>query len=271
MFGFEPFQPLFTPQGMRSSKLRMRGSKPSVGLSRYVHSFVQVSVDKPTPYPVIPDGIASLFISKHATLLVAAMTKVTEFTLPEPGDYFGVRFVPGAIHRILGLDLSETRDQIIDTSRFKGSVLAGLHAKLYPASYEKKVAVTESLLGECWAEAEKKSAKVLDMALRFIYSAQGRLSIEDGLADKLSISPRQLNRIFSTHIGMSAKRFAQVIRMQNVCAYLEGAPSGSLMASEIYGYFDQAHLLKDFKKHLSAYPEAFFKRFQSDFYNTDKS
>ncbi len=270
MFSFDPFQPLFTPQGRRAFALRTRISKPSACLRRHVHSFVQVSVDKPTPYPVIPDGIASLFISKYSTQLVASMTKVMEFTLPEAGDYFGVRFMPGALHRLLGIDLSGTCDQVIDMSRYSGSVLSQLHTKLYPASYEKRVVATESLLGACKAEAETKSSTILDTALTFIYSAQGKLCIEQGLAERLGVSSRQLNRIFAAHIGMSAKRFAQVVRLQNVCEYLADGTSRSLAASGIYGYFDQAHLLKDFKKHLSAYPEAFFKRFQSDLYNTDK-
>ncbi|MFL0799951.1 MAG: helix-turn-helix domain-containing protein [Agarilytica sp.] len=271
MLSFEPFQPLFTPQGSRIFALRTRVSRPSVRLRQYIHSFVQVSVDKPTPYPVIPDGIASLFISKHSTQLVTAMTKVTEFTLPEAGDYFGVRFVPGALHRLFGLDLRDTRDQVIDTSCLKRSALSQMHTRLYPASFERRVAVAESLLGRAQKteRTEKKNASVLDTALAFIYSSQGELCIGEGLADKLGVSPRQLNRIFATYIGMSAKRFAQVIRLQNVCKYLAEVPSGSLVASDIYGYFDQAHLLKDFKKHLSAYPEAFFKRFQSDLYNTD--
>ncbi len=268
MFPFEPFQPLFTTQGLRAFDLSTRVSRPSAGLQRYIHSFVQVSVDKPTPYPVIPDGIASLFISKTSTQLVAAMTKVTEFTLPEAGEYFGVRFVPGALHRLFGIDLSETRDQIIDTSCYEGSVLSRLHTKLYPAPYEKKVAVSESLLDAGKKPQESKNEKVLGAALAFIYSAQGKLCIEEDLAGRLDVSSRQLNRIFASYIGMSAKRFAQVVRLQNVCRYLAEAPSGSLVASGIYGYFDQAHLLKDFRKHLSAYPEAFFKRFRSDLYNT---
>lgn len=111
---------------------------------------------------------------------------------------------------------------------------------------------------------------MIDKALAGIYATKGEIEIEKTLAAGLGVSARHLNRLFASHVGMSAKRFAQVIRMQNVCRFLQESPKSSLLAAIRFGYFDQAHLLKDFKKHIQASPEGFFSRFRSDFYNTSK-
>lgn len=63
------------------------------------------------------------------------------------------------------------------------------------------------------------------------------------------ISPRQLERLFAQHIGVSPKGFASLVRYQSL--WREAVFSSHfdvLDAVERYGYVDQAHLLNSFKQ-----------------------
>lgn len=283
MFGYEPFQPLQSQAGQDAFGLSIETCRPQESLSRLIHSFVQVSVDKPTAYPVIPDGLSALYVGRQSTVCAVSLTRTVDFQLPAAGEYFGVRFFPGALRRLFGLDLTDTSGQLLDAAYLPDKILSSLHKHLFRYdSFEWRVKVCEDavtaiggVIGgvDCRAAKVRESSRfesMIDKALAGIYATKGEIEIEKTLAAGLGVSARHLNRLFASHVGMSAKRFAQVIRMQNVCRFLQESPKSSLLAAIRFGYFDQAHLLKDFKKHIQASPEGFFSRFRSDFYNTSK-
>lgn len=64
---------------------------------------------------------------------------------------------------------------------------------------------------------------------------------------------KQFNRIFSEYVGSNPKEFTRTIRFQRALHILEKQPPISLTALAYQcGYFDQSHLIKDFKA-LSGY------------------
>ena len=66
-------------------------------------------------------------------------------------------------------------------------------------------------------------------------------------ATRLGLSPRQLERRFKTRVGMSPKHFARIRRFQSVFHAMEGAGTGWVDAAIACGYYDQAHLIRDFQ------------------------
>jgi AraC-like DNA-binding protein len=80
-------------------------------------------------------------------------------------------------------------------------------------------------------------------------------------------SARHLNRLFWQYTGLSVKTITQTIRRQHVCRQMFALPGGYLNTALELGFYDQSHLIRDFKKHLLLSPGAFLQRFMSDFYN----
>jgi AraC-like DNA-binding protein len=73
------------------------------------------------------------------------------------------------------------------------------------------------------------------------------------LADAACLSTKQFNRIFSEHIGANPKEFSRTIRFQRALHILGISPQTSLTALAYQcGYFDQSHMIKEFKA-LSGY------------------
>ncbi|HLN95614.1 MAG TPA: helix-turn-helix domain-containing protein, partial [Flavobacterium sp.] len=71
------------------------------------------------------------------------------------------------------------------------------------------------------------------------------------------VSPRQLRRLFDTHVGASAKTFANVVRFQH---YIREASMQKASATAPhfvdYGYYDQAHFTREFKRFYGRTPSA---------------
>jgi AraC-like DNA-binding protein len=75
------------------------------------------------------------------------------------------------------------------------------------------------------------------------------------LAGSLALSERQLERKFVLEVGMTPKRFARVARFRNALQSKAGASSLSwTRVTHDAGYYDQNHLIKDFRDLTGATP-----------------
>jgi transcriptional regulator GlxA family with amidase domain len=68
----------------------------------------------------------------------------------------------------------------------------------------------------------------------------------DALGRLSSLSPRELQRGFRRHVGISPKRLARILRFQEALR-LSGLVPWVEVALRC-GYFDQAHLVRDFRE-----------------------
>ena len=262
---YVPFQPLLTDSGLHSFSLEMQQCPPSKYLAGIVHSYLQILTPKPTPYPMIPDGTQALFVSEDSTNLSGGISQALNLQLPARGEYFGIRFYPGALRHFFKLNIGEIGNQLVDAQFLPARFLARLHEHLYQLdNFQKRALHCDQWL---LRQLEAQPRSIFDQALAFIYKSRGNIEIEQVLARGIGVSSRHLNRLFQQHTGLSTKSFAQTIRFQHVSKQLSVQPESSLKAAMSLGYFDQAHLLKDFKQRVGLSPLPFFNRFMSDFYN----
>ena len=83
----------------------------------------------------------------------------------------------------------------------------------------------------------------------------GRASI-DSVASAAGVSRQHLARAFAYHVGVSPKIFARVVRFRRALA-LAGGRDWAGLAAEL-GYFDQSHLIADFREFAGVTPVPFF-------------
>jgi transcriptional regulator GlxA family with amidase domain len=100
----------------------------------------------------------------------------------------------------------------------------------------------------------------------------GFLSVGE-MADRAALSPRQFERRFRQAVGIPPKLFSRMQRFQRVFGALEGA--GWADAAIECGYYDQAHLIRDFQEFAGKPPAALLaensdlaRHFVSHFSNT---
>jgi transcriptional regulator GlxA family with amidase domain len=76
------------------------------------------------------------------------------------------------------------------------------------------------------------------------------------LADWLGLSPRQLERRFRNEVGLSPKLFSRMQRFQRVFQKMEEPDISWVDAAVSCGYYDQAHLIRDFREFSGRTPSA---------------
>lgn len=99
--------------------------------------------------------------------------------------------------------------------------------------------------------------ELIEHSLRHLEEQQNP-NIEQ-LAGQLSIGRRTLERTFGAAIGISPKQFAGIIRTQHFLKALSQTHTENItqLAYE-FGYYDQSHLIRDFKTKTGITPGKYF-------------
>jgi transcriptional regulator GlxA family with amidase domain len=80
------------------------------------------------------------------------------------------------------------------------------------------------------------------------------------VADEFGVSARTLERRVLDHAGLPPSTLRRVLRFRRAFRLLDQAPPGtwSRIATSA-GYYDQAHLIRDFRQFAGAPPAEFFR------------
>jgi len=86
-----------------------------------------------------------------------------------------------------------------------------------------------------------------------------RVSIEQ-LARNFGLSRQQFTRRFTAATGLPPKQFARITRFQSlVRALLSTDVSGWASACSAIGFYDQAHMINEFRAFAGSSPTTFFR------------
>src|SRR6185295_18077418 len=114
------------------------------------------------------------------------------------------------------------------------------------ASFEHMVAIVQKWLLGKWHHL--KNELPIDRALPYIIK-NGVLSNISEVASQSCVGIRQLERLFQQRIGLSPQFYARLVRFTKAWIIKENNPAikWTNLAYEC-GYFDQMHLIHDFKE-----------------------
>lgn len=97
--------------------------------------------------------------------------------------------------------------------------------------------------------------KIVLASLRHIYAQKGMSSLTKMLKD-IPVTERQLERKFREHIGLTPKKFADIVRFRHLLHGLKQKNQSTNISVISYdcGYYDQSHLNNTFKKFTGLTP-----------------
>ncbi|KQX24264.1 MULTISPECIES: helix-turn-helix domain-containing protein [unclassified Sphingomonas] len=170
---------------------------------------------------------------------------------------FSIRFRPGAIHRLVGLDMTVIANRGVDMADVFGRLAAGLRdAVLGAADFAARVAAAERWLARLADGA--RAADQVDLAARLLLRSGGRIRV-DVLAGWAELSERQFARRFAAQVGLSPKLYARTIRLNATLEARRRRPEAhwTNLAHES-GYADQAHFTRECRDLTGAPPSTFF-------------
>jgi AraC-like DNA-binding protein len=217
-----------------------------------------------TPYVRLPDGQVELVLraagSGDSDWLNVVGTRST--TLRKPGGPHGafcvvVRFRAAGGYPFFGLPLSELTDRMVPIDLLWGGDFAALQDALYSAR-DPRAAVDRVLRARLRGPLlyEPPLAGRIRRGVRWLERESALPSVEQ-LADKLGTSARQLRRSFAEVVGLTPKHYLRIVRFQRArrLARHSAEPNWSAVAKTA-GYFDQAHMIHDFRALCGCTPAA---------------
>lgn len=131
-----------------------------------------------------------------------------------------------------------------------------------------KVACIEDFLLKKLNPISLHDERMLQKSIELIKQQKGQITAST-LSEKVSFTPKSLERKFSQFLGKSPKQFIKLVRFQETLKdFSLNADRNITEYAYRNGYFDQAHFIKDFKTFSGYTPKAFFVRYP-DFNNTN--
>ncbi|BCL69911.1 hypothetical protein TUMSATVNIG1_18670 [Vibrio nigripulchritudo] len=262
---YEPFQPFLTYEVLESCGVILEQHRPSDSLNGAVHSYLQVTTTKPIRYSVVPDGMEAFYVSSCGVLISGFQENAFDLDLSKPGQYFGIRFHPGGLQRFFDIAPNLISSKIVNADLvFNDDEKLDLHKQLYQhPEFNTRIKFCDDWLLQ---KLKPHQPSKFDSALLEIYKTFGNIAVGE-LADKVGLSSRHLNRIIHSFTGLNTKSFIQIVRIQSACKMAWRAESCNSELALDLGYFDQSHLLNDYRKRIRTKPTALFSRLTSDFYN----
>lgn len=228
------------------------------------------------PEPVVPDGCVEIIfnlsdrfrryhangdIETQSASLVAGQMQSSILIGPSGNvRLFGIRFRPTGAFPFFRFGMNDLADRIEPLDSVWGGEVASIEDRLSAAvSFEGQVAVAEAALAERFVEKNR-----VDPWLR---NAVNLISTESGIkpvgviAKEIGISERGLERRFRQSVGLTPKMFSRIVRFQRVLKSLETAAEPDIIDTALsFGYYDQSHLINDFRQFSGTTPTAFLER-----------
>lgn len=97
--------------------------------------------------------------------------------------------------------------------------------------------------------AKMRENSIVECAVTQIHLHRGAIDAA-GLARECFVSGRQLERVFHEYIGLTPKKFCNLVRYQYLWGEIIRNPAFQAAdAVHCYGYADQSHLLREFKRY----------------------
>jgi AraC-like DNA-binding protein len=129
-----------------------------------------------------------------------------------------------------------------------------LHDRLANATVPERFALLDELFLARLDDAVSPVPSIT-RALARLRASEGRVPIA-ALSDELGCSRRHLTAHFREQVGVAPKLFARILRFQKAVALMDDEPSWAAIAQGA-GYYDQAHLIRDFRQFAGASPTEF--------------
>jgi AraC-like DNA-binding protein len=254
--------------------LRYRELRPRPPLDRFLECFWFADAAPPPPDAlperIVPDGCPEVIV--HAgdpfervddegvgrpqprSFLVGALTRPLHLRPTGRVGAMGVRFRPFGLTAFLSVPLRELTDQTTPLGDIWNGEATRLEERLGEARTDEERAKRAERFFLDRLRLPRVDAAI-EECVSLILRARGQVRI-DPLARRMGVSRRQVERRFQDAVGLSPKALARIVRFQEVLRRSPGEGTSVDIALDC-GYYDQAHLLRDFRDFAGVAPRVF--------------
>lgn len=175
---------------------------------------------------------------------------------------FEICFKPNGFYKIFRLPAKELTNYIFNVEDIFDISIKDFYEQLYSAKGLQEMALQADafLIHQLKKQESFSSIDGITIISNLILKNAGIMNVED-LAREANMSKRNFERIFTEKVGVSPKLFCGVTRFNYALNLKLNYPKKDWTSIAVQcGYFDQMHLIKDFKKYAGASPSTFLKQ-----------
>jgi len=182
------------------------------------------------------------------------------FNFTKVNSTMHVRFKPGGFSKAFGIHPSETRNTLFDCEDIFGSEARVVEDMMDNAkSLKERIKIMNSFFMKklkC-IPGTRRGAAVVDVAIELIKNRRGRVRVRN-LARALEVPKRSLEWKFLNYVGFSPKEYIRIIRFKEALRnLLHKTVVDWNQLLESYDYYDQSHLIHEFKAATMLSPDMF--------------
>lgn len=187
---------------------------------------------------------------------------ITESIGPSGG--LQIDFTPIGAYRFLGMPMHELANIVVSLGDLLGPSASRLAEQLQSLpSWGPRFEMMDQLIARRLGDAPEGSPAVAAAYDRIC--ASGGLASIGTIADEVGWSQKHLIQRFREQIGLPPKMFARIVRFGRAMELVR-SPQPGPWTDIAYrcGYYDQAHLIRDFREFAGTTPSAFAARMLPD-------
>jgi AraC-like DNA-binding protein len=253
-------------------------AKPSPFLSQYVKQYWAIENCLPNGSEhvqrVVPNGLMEMMFylgdkpkaldaNKQITdnaILSGQQKSFYDIAVTGKLSLFSISFQPFGANQLFKIPSHEFFDQNVPLKHILKEKVAQLEGGLVEvATFEERIVVVERFLTNQLRNGSKQYElnRIRDSVSR-INQSGGQIDIE-ALSLAACLSRKQYERVFAEYIGSTPKQFLRTVRFQN--ALHQRAKNKNIPLTQLAyhcGYFDQSHMINDFKLLTGISPSHYF-------------
>lgn len=239
---------------------------PSHLLIPYIKNywFLKTNCDSPLRARIIPTGMMSLvfhrgnqLLSVHdnefhpQTFLSGQEKSFDDLEYTGRINMISVVFHPVGVRLFFNLPINKLNNLRVTPKELQDKELEELEKSLTDTENNQLcISLIERFLLKRLSRFAEYNLKRIESSIHLINCGNTDVSL---LANMACLSKKQFQRIFSEYVGANPKEFSRTIRFQKALHILEIHPEISFTRLAYQcGYFDQSHMIKEFKS-LSGY------------------
>lgn len=220
-------------------------------------------------YTVIPHGSATLVFScdrfgRYGRLFGPASKPCMVGECANQADMLLIiEFQPAGFHAFAGVDQKELSDRIFSMEMLNPMLNRAILEML--DSTENLKDLLTCLDRIFLTNLNRAYPGEFLCAAKLIVENCGNISNKE-LTESICYSSRHLNRIFDQYLGMNAKTFSRMVRINKAIRLLQNPKYSISIVSDLTGFYDVSHFIHDFKS-LSGIMPVEYRNKMSDFYS----
>lgn len=169
-------------------------------------------------------------------------------------ELLGVQFRPGAALAFVDAPSDAIVDRLADEAVLRRSLAVEIARTVHGADPVDRLELLQVALVRALAGRNTRGPSPLVRTAVGLLATEEDVTRIEALADQLGVSRRQLERRFRAEIGVTPKALAMVMRFRRVLDAIERRSEDWTAIALRCGYFDQAHLIRDFKRFTGRTP-----------------